>query len=130
MPEINSYNLARPKFVADEGSLAHLGTGAQIDWTKVTADGDGVKRLPAGTLVHQQAGGMIEPSDGATNTLPAMGILASDADDGRGQNQGFHGVYVGGVFYGNLLPTAPVAEDETNLGARFVFQDYQDTRLN
>lgn len=130
MPETNTYNLGRPKFVADEGSVMLLGTGAQIDWAEVAADPDGIKRLSAGTLLHQQANGTVIPSDGATNTLPAFGILVSDADDTPGQNKAFHGVYIGGHFYGNLMPTAPVDEDKTNLGSRFVFQDYEDDRVS
>ena len=131
MPTVNSYNLGRPKFVADEGSVMLLGTGAQIDWTTVAADSDGIKKLPAGTLVHQDpATKLIEPSDGVTDLLPAMGILVSDVDDTLGQNKGFHGVYIGGHFYGNLLPVAPHATDLTNLGPRFVFATYADTRLS
>lgn len=129
MPVRNTYNLGVPKFVADEGSVMLLGTGGQIDWSTVAADPDGVKRLPAGTLLHQAASGLWQESDGATNTLPASGILQQGADDQWGQNKGFHGVYLGGHFYGNLLPTAPVAADLTNLGARFAFQDYADSRV-
>jgi hypothetical protein len=130
-PVTNSYNLGRPKFVADEGSVMLLGTGAQIKWAAVTAGSNGIKKLPAGTLVYRDpATGLIEPSDGATDEKPAMGILVGDADDTLGQNKGFQGVYIGGHFYGNLLPVAPVAEDLVNLGPRFVFQTYADTRLS
>lgn len=129
MPVTNTYNLGRPKFVADEGSVMLLGTGGQIDWSAVAADADGIKRLPAGTLMHQAAGGLWEPSDGVTNLKAASGILQQGADDSWGQNKGFHGVYIGGHFYGNLLPTEPVAQDLTNLGARFVFQTYADNRV-
>jgi hypothetical protein len=126
----NAYNLARPKFVADEGSVMLLGTGAQVNWSAVSAGANGIKKLHAGTLVYQHpTTKRIEPSDGATNQKPAMGILVSDVDDTLGQNKGFHGVYIGGHFYGNLLPTAPVAQDLTNLGARFAFTTYADTRL-
>ena len=130
MPTVTSYNLGRPKFVADEGSVMLLGTGAQIDWATVTADADGIKRLSAGTILHRAGDGTVRESDGVTGALPAFGILVSDVDNERGQNQGFHGVYIGGHFYGNLLPTAPVAADLTNLGDRFVFVDYSDTRLS
>ena len=133
MPVTNTYNnLGRPKFVADEGSVMLLGTGAEIDWTDVVAGSDGIKKLPAGTLLYQDPVTLkVSVADSANvSPLPAMGILVSDADDGLGQNKDFHGVYIGGHFYGNLLPTAPVAEDLVALGDRFVFTTYADTRLD
>jgi hypothetical protein len=133
MPVTNSYlNLGRPKFVADEGSVMLLGTGAEIDWTDVVAGANGIKKLPAGTLLYQDpVTGKVSPadSDGDPTALPAMGILVSDADDTLGQNKNFHGVYIGGHFYGNLLPVDPTPEDLTALGARFVFAVYADSRL-
>ena len=132
MPVTTSYpSLGRPKFVADEGSVMLLGTGAEIDWTAVAAV-NGIKSLPAGTLLYQHPGTKkvsVADSDGDPTPLPAMGILVSDADDGLGQNKDFHGVYIGGHFYGNLLPVEPDADDLTALGARFVFATYADTRL-
>ena len=134
MPVTNTYNnLGRPKFVADEGSVMLLGTGAEIDWTDVVAGTNGIKTLPAGTLLYQDPVTLkvsVADSDHGTTPLPAMGILVSDADDGLAQNKNFHGVYIGGHFYGNLLPVEPNADDLTALGARFVFTTYADTRLD
>jgi hypothetical protein len=131
MPVVNEYlNLGRPKFVADEGSVMLLGTGAEIDWAEVVAGANGIKKLPAGTLLWQNPlTGKVSPSDGVLGVKEAMGILVSDADDTLGQNKNFHGVYIGGHFYGNLMPVAPVAEDLANLGARFAFTTYADSRL-
>lgn len=120
--------LGTPKFVADEGSVMLHGTGVEIDWATVSAVG-GIKKLAAGTLLHIQAVGG-KAREAVTTTHPANAILVADVDDQAGQNKGFHGVYLGGVFYENLMPTAPDSTQKTELGARFVFQTYQDTRVS
>ena len=132
MPTVNTYELGRPKFVAHEGSVMLLGTGAQVNWAAVTAGANGIKTLGAGTVVWQDPStGMIEPADtGGDPDKPATGILVSDVDDTLGQNKDFHGVYIGGHFYENLMATPPTAGDKTALGSRFVFITYQDTRLD
>lgn len=129
-PATNTYSkLGTPKFVADEGSVMLRGTGFQVDWSKVSAGSDGVKRLPAGTLIHlDSTSGLGEVA--VETTKPAHGILVSDVDDQLGQNKAMHGLYLGGVFYQNLMPTVPTATQKTELGPRFVFQVYQDTRVS
>jgi len=131
MSNVNSYpSLARPKFVAHEGSVMLKGTGMQINWAAVTAGANGIKRLHAGTLVWEDsATGLIQPADHG-DSKPAMGILVSDVDDTPGQNKGMHGVYIGGHFYENLMATPPTADDKTALGARFAFSVYADSRLD
>ncbi|MBA2666122.1 MAG: hypothetical protein H0U69_03685 [Trueperaceae bacterium] len=127
-----TYNIGRPKFVAHEGSVMLYGTGVQIDWATVTADGNGVKKMLSGTLLHiDPTTQLAQAADtGGTPDAPASAILVSDVSDTPGQNKGFHGAYVGGVFYENLMATPPTAGDKTALGSRFVFQVYADSRLD
>ena len=128
-PITNTYNIGRPKFVAHEGSVMLRGTGVQIDWTNVGTEPGGQKILHAGTLLH------IDPSTGLAEprvfpSKPANAILVSDVDDTLGQNKDFHGVYIGGHFYENLMPETPDSDDKIALGERFAFMEYQDTRLD
>lgn len=62
-------------------------------------------------------------------TAKAFGLAIATTDDGLGNNKGMIGVYVGGVFYGNLLATTLDADIEAELGNRFFFQTYADSRL-
>jgi hypothetical protein len=129
-PIRNEYNLGRPKFVADEGSVMLRGTGAEIDWSDVAAGPNGIKKLGAGTLMWiDPATGKMEPAD-TGNGKDANGILVSDCDETMSQNKGFQGVYLGGHFYENLMATPPDVDDKTALGPRFTFIVYEDSRLD
>lgn len=130
MPTRNEYNLGRPKFVADEGSVMLLGTGAQVNWAAVDPEDDGRRLLHAGTVIWRDPStGLIEPAD-TGNGKDANGILVADCHDGRGQNRALHGVYLGGHFYENLMATPPSGADKAALGERFVFIEYEDSRLD
>jgi hypothetical protein len=194
----NSEKVMVPKFVADEGSLARHGGGAQIDFALLTADADGIKTVYGGDFVSRRINdGMIvtrlatqatvtisvttlvatvthtahgyavgdqvriegatpaalngiqtitavggandydfdtTAGDGAAtgtilSTLRAWGIAISTTDDQLGENKSMVGVYLGGIFYGNLLPVANDADIEEELGNNMLFQTYADSRL-
>jgi len=128
-PIRNEYRIGRPKFVAHEGSVMLRGTGVQINWDEVDAEDTGIKVLHAGTLLHiDPSTQLAEPRDHPSK--PANAILVSDVDDTLGQNKDFHGVYIGGHFYENLMPETPDSDDKTALGTRFAFIVYEDSRLD
>lgn len=62
----------------------------------------------------------------------AIGILVTSAqENSRSDSLTGYGVFVGGVFYENLLPDFEDGEWETivtELGERFSFESYQDSR--
>jgi hypothetical protein len=108
-----------PGFVVDPNATARS-DGRQIDWTNVSSDfiPDGLtkKRIPAGTIVAENADGKVipradvaaafiaHPSDWA-GTETSVGFLVSDAvEDARSAALSGYGMFIGGVFYRELLP--------------------------
>lgn len=137
-----NYVLSSPGFVVDPESVS-LNSGRQIDWTRVGAafGADGEKRVPAGTVMAELDSGLIVPrtedytAAGAVDPLaaaPAGGILVADAHQkANSDSKSGYGVYVGGVFYEQLLPDvgdADFSDFKTELGSRFVFDKYEDSR--
>lgn len=100
-----------------------------------TKAGTGKKRLPAGTVVGTLLGsGKISPRVVTTN--PAVGIMATAAveDEPFAAATGY-GIFLGGVFYENLLPDASAGtlasaiKTELNAnGTGFAFRTYTDNR--
>lgn len=115
-------------FVVDENSLVRT-QGRQIDWSGVTAGADGVKRLPAGKAMYETGTGQLAVRDGAN---PAVGILETPADDAsRSHAINGYGFLKGGSVYAELLPDAgdaAFATIQTELGPRFTFETYADSR--
>jgi hypothetical protein len=81
------------------------------------SDGSGAKVVPAGTIVAQLASGKVIPRKSVTGAETAIGFLVSDAADGdRAAARTGYGVYVGGVFYEELLPDHDDASFDTWIG--------------
>jgi hypothetical protein len=87
---LTTYALSRVRGVADESSLERAG-GHQIDWTAITADADGEKRVTGLTVMGRRASGLLVPraiaktltsvvvaSNVATATLVAHGYAVGD----------------------------------------------------
>lgn len=126
------YVLSSVGFVADPESVA-LSTGRQVDWAKVAAV-NGRKSIPAGTVMVQDASSkLVYPRKGAAEGVTAFGILVTSAhEDFTSDAKSGYGVYVGGVFYENLLPDhggTDFATMKTELGNRYVWETYQDNRV-
>lgn len=125
-----------PVFVVDEGSIIRS-NGKQIDWANVNVsyeDANGVKRIPAGTVMGELLGsGKISPRVVTTN--PATCILLTDANEESDTDSlTGYGIARGGSFYEALLPDASgsprvlASAVKTELGSRFVFEKFIDTR--
>lgn len=130
-----TYTLSTPGFVADADSVS-LSTGRQVDWESITAQ-DGRKFLPAGTLVGVNDDGQLipaAPADGEEDPANVFGILVTSAHENLPSDaKTGYGVYVGGVFYENLLPDREDADfDDLReaLGPRFVWETYEDDRAS
>lgn len=134
-------NVSNPGFLADPTTFER-GPGRQIDWNQVPASyegDDGVKRLPAGTVLSVQADGTAFPRAQADTTAnpshTAQEILLSGADaESRTDAATGYGVIVGGVVYENLLPdfgNANFGTFKTELedaGTGFTWRTYGDNR--
>lgn len=69
--------------------------------------GSGGKFVPAGTVMDLLASGKIVPSAMASGGVTAYGVLVTNADeDSRTDALTGYGVFLGGLFYENLLPEA------------------------
>lgn len=95
------------------------------------------KFIPAGTIMAEMSGGLIVPRSDIPGSETAVGLLATNADQGAEYNAktGF-GLLVGGVFYDNLLPDAEdasLATYKTELaaaGTGFSWRTYADDRAS
>lgn len=133
------YTMSGLPFVVDPHNTPR-DNGHQIDWANVAdgyKDANGKKVLPAGTVVGTLlGGGKISPRVVTTN--PAVGLLATAAVEGEDFAAATgYGIFIGGVFYENLLPdatgspkTLPSAvKTELNAnGTGFAFRAYSDNR--
>jgi len=134
-----TFTVAAPGFIQDHGSVVRS-QGRQIDWANVPdsyKNGDGVKVLPAGTVVGDTLDavanrGAVSPRVVTTN--PAIGILETTAVEGESHAAlSGYGVIIGGSIFGNLLPGGmPAAAVITELraaGYAWHFATYSDVRL-
>lgn len=79
--------------------------------------GDGVKRIKAGTIMAELAGGKIIPRAAVTGAETSIGLLISDAEEGAVYAAiSGHGVFIGGLFYDELLPETGHASFDTWIG--------------
>ena len=108
-----------PGFVVDYNATARS-DGRQIDWTNVSDDyipeGLTKKVIPAGTIMAENAAGKVIPRKDVAaafvanpedwlGTETGTGFLVSNADEGsRAMSLSGFGVFIGGVFYRELLP--------------------------
>jgi hypothetical protein len=134
------YNLSGLPFVVDPHNTPR-DNGHQIDWENVDdayKNADGKKVLPAGTAIGRLlGGGKISPRVVTTN--PAVGLLATAAVEGEDSAAATgYGIFIGGVFFENLLPDAAGgppktldADIKTELeenGTGFAWRTYSDNR--
>lgn len=88
-----------------------------IDSTTVTADADGRKVVPAGSIIGSNTSGKTILSDHVkgkvVNDATAEGILYYDVDVTNGDAPG--AILTHGVVYGSALPVAPAAAALTAL---------------
>lgn len=92
-----------------------------VDDTGVTADGEGKKIVPAGTIL---GGGFIADNTKLAvkkNDADAEAVLLTDVDVTYGPAPG--AAVLHGFINLNRLPEAPAAEAVTALGGRIVFLD-------
>lgn len=72
-----------------------------------TIGGDGVRRVPAGTVVAALASGKVVPRAIRPGSETAIGLLETDAAEGdRAASLTGYGILIGGAVYENLLPDA------------------------
>lgn len=148
MPRTNVTG-ASPDFVVDYNATARS-DGRQVDFANTPASrvpaGETKKVLPAGTIVAQNAAGKIvaradvaaaSVSNGTAwaGTETAMGFLISDAEEGsKAASLSGQGVFLGGVFYRELLPDhGNAAFDDwiteiTDKGSQVRLETYSDSR--
>ena len=131
-----THTVSNPTFVADPASISRS-TGRQVDWENVddafvNAE-TGLKELPAGLRVYEQASGKIVDAAGDSDgTL--LGILETNAIEGdRSAALTGYGVIIGGVVFLELLPEALDGSAQTALkavGTGFAFESYADNRVD
>lgn len=90
---LNTYYLTRARAIVDETSLERT-EGAKINWSAVTADSDGAKRVKAGTVVSRRSDGKVEPRSYAL-TLTSVVVAANVAT----ATKTAHGFSVGETVY-------------------------------
>ena len=97
---------------------------------------DGGFRIPAGTIMARNATNFkLFPRALVTGAETAECVLLTDAkSDSKTDSLTGYGVTYGGIFYENMMPDAVVATGlvtsgwKTELGARFVWRKYRDSR--
>lgn len=118
MPRTNITG-SSPGFVVDYNATARS-DGRQIAWGDVddehVPEGLTKKRIPAGTVMAENADGQIIPradvaaaaianAEDWAGTETAVGFLISDAEEGsKVAALSGYGMFIGGVFYKELLP--------------------------
>ena len=126
-------------FIVDPKSIVR-GSGRQIDWSKVTAGATygaaGSRVLKAGTILSEvtATGKVVPRALGASGTGSAFAILETAAHESSETDSlsGF-GVILGGGIYDNKLADAAdaaFATMKTELGARFYYETYGDSRAS
>lgn len=99
-----------------------------------TVPGTGPKSLPAGLAMYETAAGKIAPRTGSS---AAVGVLLTSATQGaRAHALSGYGFAKGGVFFEQLMPQYASSGTpgttwgtiKTELGSRFVWERYSDTR--
>jgi hypothetical protein len=110
---LTSYSFSRARAIVDESSLER-NPGAQIDWSVITADADGAKRVKAGTVVSRMASGKVQPRSYAL-TLTSVSVtsnVATATKTGHGFSVGEQ-IYVSGanLSYVNGLVTIATVPD-------------------
>ena len=98
--------------------------------------GDGVKSIPAGTMMAQLSSGKLIPRASVTGAETSTCILMSTAaqSDGVGSGNPAYGGIVGGVIYQNLLPDFNHASfatwkgelDDASVGTGWTWETYAD----
>lgn len=110
---LTNYTLSRARAIADESSLERL-PGAQIDWSVITADADGAKRVKAGTVVSRTAAGKVQPrayQQSITSVVVAANV-ATATKNGHGYSVGEQ-LYISGgsLAYANGLVVVATVPD-------------------
>jgi hypothetical protein len=140
-----------PGFVVDYNATARS-DGRQIDFANVpdTRIPTGLmkKAIPAGTIMAENAAGQIVPrkdvaaahtADGAAwaGTETAAGFLMSSMQEGsRVQSLSGCGMFLGGIFYRELLPDHGEADfadwitEITDKGSQVRLETYSDSRAS
>lgn len=113
---LTSYSLTRARAIVDESSLERT-PGAQIDWSVITADADGAKRVKAGAVVSRMASGKVQPRAYAQSitSLSVTSNVATAIKANHGYSVGEQ-IYVSGssLSYANgLVTVATVADANT-----------------
>lgn len=111
------------------------------DNAEAIVGGTGAKVVKAGTIVAELASGLVVPRKAVTGAETAIGLLVSDAQESPSgipseQAKTGFGVYVGGVFYEELLPDHDesgfdtwIGEIRTN-GGWVRLETYSDSRAS
>jgi len=138
-----------PGFVVDPNATARS-DGRQIDWVNVSDDfipeGLTKKRIPAGTILAENAAGKViprkdvaaafiaNPSDWPEAST-AVGLIVSDAvEDSKTAALSGYGMFIGGVFYEDLLPDREEAAFDDwiaeirDLGSSIRLETFSDSR--
>lgn len=118
MPLTTSSNFTRVRPVVDESSLERM-NGAQVDFTPITADADGAKRVRAFTVVSRKADGKVVPRSVST-TLTSL-VVATNVATATKVAHGFSvgdAIFVSGsnLSYANglkTIATVPTADTFT-----------------
>lgn len=101
----------------------YVATKAVVDSTLVSANAEGKKIIPAGTIVGGATGAPfltnIANKIGVQNDADAEGVLLEDADVTYGDV--YAAVLIHGFVETAKLPTPPDAAAKTALGSRIVF---------
>lgn len=115
---LTTYSFSRARAIADESSLERT-PGAQIDWSVITADADGAKRVKAGAVVSRMASGKVQPRAYAQSitSVVVTSNVATATKVAHGYSVGEQ-VYVSGgsLAYANGLvtvATVPTADTFT-----------------
>jgi hypothetical protein len=133
------YNLSGLPGVVDPHNTPR-DNGHQIDWDNVDdayKNDDGKKLLPALTAIGTLLGsGKISPRVADTN--PAVALLATTAVEGDESAAATgYGVFLGGIFYENLLPDATgspktlpadIKAELAEAGTGWAWRTYSDDR--
>lgn len=137
MPTTTTTNRTLVSFVADPGSVVRYGAGRQINWDLVTETIGNSKIVYAGTVMSLTDGleTIFPRAEQTVAAEPAACIMVDTVVEGGPgtSGPGHVGVYIGGVFYEDLMPDATgspralVAAYKTELeatGGFFVWQSF------
>ena len=134
----SDYTVSTPAFVIDAPNFG-VDEGHTINWDEVPGsyqNSDGIKVIPAGTVMSRHTGGGIVPRADAETGQDAIGILIAqaDTDPHTGNSLSGVGLFRRGIFYETYLPDADdgslPADYKTELGDAFQFEPFEDTRIS